>query len=221
MYNSGKHGLFDYYALGYCISHSNCKWIITLTNLNNEEEEMFVKGAANCSTLHCGKIILQEVISIDFKSVPFTSTTSPSCLLSELTKLVTVAQSDWNALAQFVKHTPKLHELVVEACVFPLGSAIQLFNSLSSLITFTSLQLRAGDTTTLQVIDESLHSEDCEALGRLLSTSKSLTHLDICGHSLTKKGIKCISNSLKLSTLFHLDVSKCAINSIGTHHIVD
>ena len=209
-HNIGNRGPFDYYVLGYCVSHSNCKWNITMNEISKEEAGMFVTGTENCNTLYCGKIVSISANYIDFESVPLT--TLSSCLLTELTNLRTCADGGWNDLARLVLHTPQLSELDLSFCTFPPGSAIQLFESLSSLNSFTTLIISDNE-------DRSLSPEDCQALGGLLSTSKSLTKLVISGCSLVNPGIEYVSNGLKQSTLVDLNISRCDIDSNGAHHI--
>ena len=78
--------------------------------------------------------------------------------------------------------------------------------------------------TTLNVRGDSdvdLSPEDRQALGRLLSASKSLTKLDINRRLLVHAGIEYISNGLKQSTLQHLNISSCAFDSNGAYHIAN
>ena len=208
----GSRGPFDYYVLGYCVSHSNCKWDIVLVNLSNEEAEMFNRGTTNCSAIHCGKIVSLTVWN-DSGSVPLT--TLPSCLLGELVKFGTIAQTGWNTLANLLLHTPGLHKLNLKSSTFPPGSVVQLFDSLSSLNSFTTL------IVSDEGLEENLSLEDCRALSMLLSTSKSLTELDISGRSLVNPGIEYINNGLKQSTLVNLNISSCGIDASGAYHIAD
>ena len=90
-----------------------------------------------------------------------------------------------------------------------------MFNSLHSLHSFTTL------TFFNELTSYDLSPEDCQVLGRLLSTSKSLTKLDIVSCSFVDPGIEYISNGLKQSTLHHLNISVCDIDSNGAHLIAD
>ena len=56
---------FDYFVLGYCVSHSNCAWNINLgiCDIGDEEVEMLVRGAMEEET-HCTGRILE----IDFSN---------------------------------------------------------------------------------------------------------------------------------------------------------
>ena len=57
----GSRGPFDFYMLGYCVAHSNCKWDITMIEIGYEEARMFVRGSDNCSASNCGKIVSLHV----------------------------------------------------------------------------------------------------------------------------------------------------------------
>ena len=55
----------DYYSLGYCISHSNCHWLLSLTGkrgLGKEKIEMLAKGTTG--SVEVGKVIGLEYISL-------------------------------------------------------------------------------------------------------------------------------------------------------------
>ena len=210
----GSRGPFDLYMLGYCMAHSNCKWDITMTDIGYEEARMFVSGSDNCSKSNCGKIISLFVYSADLESVPFTNL--PPCLLTKLTNIKICAVGGWNDSGKLVRHAPQLRELDLSDSSFPPESAVQLFNSLCSLHSFTTLIV--SDESG---IDSDLSPEDCQALGKLLSSSKNLTKLDIAGRSLVDPGIEYISNSLKQSTLLDLNITYCGLDSNGAHLIAD
>ena len=210
----GSRGPFDFYMLGYCVAHSNCKWDITMSNIGYEEAKMFIRGLDSCNASNCGKIVSLYSSYPHHESVPLTNL--PPCLLTELTYIETYADDGWNNLAELVLHAPQLHELDLSDSTFPPGSTVQLLNSLCSLHSFTTLSV-ANETSS----DHDLPPEDCQALGRLLSTSKSLTKLDIAGRSLVDPAIEYISNSLKQSTLHDLYISGCGLDSNGAHLIAD
>ena len=212
-------GPFAFYMLGYCVAHSNCKWDILMEEIEYEEARMFIRGTENCIASNCGKIISLDVYYVDLMSVPLTNL--PLRLLTELTKLATYAEGGWNDLAELVLHAPQLRELDLRCCTFPPGSAVQLFNSLCSLHSFTTLDASERDPYFTDEYD--LYPEDCQALGKLLSSSKSLTKLDIHSRSLadSESGIEYISNGLKQSTLHDLDISRCGLDSNGAHLIAD
>ena len=198
--------------LGYCVARGNCRWNIFLYKVGYEEARMFVRGTENCNTSNCGKIVSLDVADTKFELVPLT--TLPPCLSTELTNFTTFACGGLNDLAEFVLHTPQLHKLHLTECTFPPGSAVKLLSSLCSLHSFTTLIVS-------DVAGHDLSPEDCQALGRLLFTSKSLTKLDISGRSLVYTGIEYISNGLKQSTLLHLDLSSCDVDSDGACLIAD
>ena len=215
-YYIGSRGPFAFYMLGYCVAYSNCKWDITMNNIGYEDARMFVGGCDNCNASNCGKIVSLHVHYPDqdvIESVPVTNL--PLCLLTELTYIKTVADGGWNDLAELVLHAPQLCELDLSECTFPPGSAVQLFNCLCSLTSFTTL------TVPDEYTNNGLSPEDCQALGRLLSSSKSLTKLDIHERPLLDRHIEYISNGLKQSTLHDLDISRCDLGSNEAHLIAD
>jgi hypothetical protein len=182
-----------------------------MTNIGYEEARMFVRGSDNCNASNCGKIVSLDVHYDDRESVPLTNL--PPCLLTELTYIMTAAEGDWNDLAELVLHAPQLHKLNLVNCKFRPGSAVQLFDSLCCLHSFTTL------IVNYEIDDQgNLSPEDCQALA---STSKSLTKLDIYGYSLMDPGIEYISNGLKQSTLHDLNISRCDLDSNGAHLLAD
>ena len=110
----GSRGPFDFYMLGYCVSHSNCKWDINMEEVGYEEARLFVRGTDNYN-MHCGKIVSMFASCIDLKSVPFT--TLPPCLLTELINFSTLAVDGWNNLAKLVLNTPQLRKLDLEGSI--------------------------------------------------------------------------------------------------------
>ena len=99
-------------------------------------------------------------------------------------------------------HAPQLRELYLVECRFPPGSTIQLFESLSVLESFTTLEME-----NIEDLSE-LHPKDCKALGRLLSTSRSLTKLRV-DVTIPGSGFKSLSEGLINSSacLQHLQMS--------------
>ena len=236
----GSRGPFDYFVLGYCVLQSNCKWDIKFSQITNEETEMFVKGTKSSNNEDkCGKIK-----SLTFKAevIPQSLTNIPSCLLSELTTVeLSSAFDGWSTVAKLLLHTPLLYELDLYDCNFPQGSAIQLFESLSSLNSFTTLYI---SPETVRFDNYRLYPEDCEALCTLLSTSKSLTnlsvpfmlepncvskylnnsicleHLDMSYSELSSEDIESLSSMLQTNhTLRKLHIRHCNFHSIGARHI--
>ena len=120
-------------------------------------------------------------------------------------------------MAELVLHAPQLRKLDLTNCIiFPPGSAVQLFNSLCPLTSFTTLNVSSDSKD-----DMDLSPEDCQALGKLLSSSKSMTELNIGGRSLVDPGMEYISNGLKQNTLHDLNISGCGLDSNGAHLIAD
>ena len=244
----GRRGPFDYFVLGYCVLQSNCKWDITFIPITNEETEMFVKGTT-CTNNEdkCGKI---KSLSLFFKPsvIPQSLTNIPTCLLSELTTLeFFYARNGWNSVLKLLLHTPLLHELNLCSCTFLQGSAVPLFKSLSSLNSFTTLEI---EETVVGMDDYEVCSEDYQALCMLLSTSQSLTklmvictlqydtiskylidglnksicleHLDVSRSGLSPKDVESLSSMLQTNhTLRNFSMESCIIDSIGARHIAD
>ena len=249
----GSRGPFDYFVLGYCVVQSNCKWDIYFTEMTDEKTEMFVKGATctNNNENNCGKIeSLRVHIHFEHSIIPMSLKSMPTYLLSDLKKLTLLCANDgWSGLAPLLLRAPQLHELVLDTCYFPQGSAIQLFKTLSSLNSIISLWILSNRVSNFNKVW--IHPEDCEALSKLLSTSQSLTnlmvnksrlgvqfvskylidrqnktigvqHLEIPRLKLSPEDVESLSYMLQTNhTLLKLNITNCGIDSFWARHIAD
>ena len=183
VFDIGSRGKFEYYVLGYCVSQSNSKWDIFLEHTDEEIIRMFVRGActANNQEENCGKIISLGIYV--HCTIPTSLKNLPTCLLSELVALsIKGGYFGWNNIVNIVQRSPQLHELLLWNCCFASESkcAVELYEALSSLNSFTTLEIYNECDNDPECFGQTFggDSEDCEALGILLSKSQSLTELN-------------------------------------------
>ena len=171
---------FDYFVLGYCVSHSNCTWKIDLYNshMGDEGVEMLVRGAVEEET-HCtggiSKINLR-MNGITSEGVKHLSDL-PKQLINKLGALDLshnkLDSESCAVLAHLIPHMPHLKTLYLSGNHnIGQGGAVSLITSLKDHNSLEELVL--GKTGV----------ENCRALSELLSSSTTnLKKLDV-GHTL-------------------------------------
>ena len=191
---------FDSFVLGYCVSHSNCKWIIYLRDCHFGDEgvEMLVRGVVEKKTHSTGRIywidltcendITSEGVKhlLDF----------PKQFINELGGLSLsnnlLDSRSCSSLAHFIPHVPHLKKLSV--AINPNigeGGAVPL---ITSLLTHSSVKL-------LNLHKTGIGAEDCQALSKLLSSSTSLEELDISVNNLSPRAIELIFSGFHHNTV--------------------
>ena len=191
---------FDSFVLGYCVSHSNCKWIIYLLDCHFGDEgvEMLVRGAMEKKTHSTGRIywidltcendITSEGVKhlLDF----------PEQFINELGGLGLsnnlLDSRSCSSLAHFIPHVPHLKTLSV--AINPNigeGGTVPL---ITSLLTHSSLKF-------LNLHKTGIGAEDCQALSELLSSSTSPEELDISVNDLSPKAVELIFSGFHHNTV--------------------
>ena len=186
---------FDYFVLGYCVSHSNCAWNINL-DIGDEEVEMLVRGAMEEET-HCTGRILE----IDFSNNDITSEglkhllSFPKQLLNKLKALDLchnkLDSKSCETLARLISHMPHLKKLelsfnpnIGQGGTIPLITSLTTHNSLNRLV----------------LCNTGIVVNDSKALCELLSSSLSLKELDVRFNELPSKAVELIINGLRHNT---------------------
>ena len=169
---------FDCFALGFCVSHSNCNWSISLPSchIGDEGVELLVRGALEKETRSTGRIT-----EINFSNNNLTNKSInhllnlPKQMLNNLEVLSLCnnkLDSDSCAtLTGLVPHVPTLEKLDLSCNRIKWGAADGL---MASFIGHNSLK-------ELSLPSSSVGSEGCQSLSKLLSTSKTIKKLFIEG----------------------------------------
>ena len=183
----------EYYSVGYCIVHSNCKWSLGIRgDMEEEKLQMLSSGAKSGdtkSTEHRVALRTEEPISSEDLNIIFTG------LGTYLEEMYLRLADNGSSLS--LCNLPALHILELRMCsksTFNISSDF----SLQSLESLTINARNSGNTLGLK---------SCEAIGKLLSTSISLKelHFNVAKGkiwSVGSKGMeaitKCISNNMAL-----------------------
>ena len=199
---------FDSFVLGYCVSHSNCKWIIYLwdSHFGDEGVEMLVRGVVEKKTCCTGRIFwidLSCVNDITSEGVNHLSN-FPQQFINELEGLGLgnnfLDSRSCAILAHFIPHVPHLKKLGL--AINPNigeGGTVPL---ITSLVAHNSLKLLNLHKTGIGV-------EDCRALSELLSSSTSLKELGISVNNLSPNAVELIFSGFNHNTvLMKLKMSK-------------
>ena len=189
---------FDWFVLGYCVSHSNCTWKIDFSgcHIGDEGVEMLVRGAVEGET-HCTggiseiNLILNHTTSEGMKHL----LKVPNQLINNLETLSLLGNkldSEFcAALAHLIPHIPQLKILILSQNPnIGQGGAVPL---ITSLIAHNSLEELGLGITGIDV-------EDCQALSELLSSSTSLKRLFIGINDLPPEAVELIISRLHRNT---------------------
>ena len=191
---------FDSFVLGYCVSHSNCKWIIYLwdSHFRDEGVEMLVRGVMEKKTHSTGRIYWIDLTCVnDITSEGVKHLLDfPEQFINELGGLGLgnnlLDSRSCSTLAHFIPHVPHLKKLSV--AINPNigeGGAVPL---ITSLLTHSSLKF-------LTLHKTGIGAEDCQALSELLSSSTSLEELDISVNDLSPKAVEFIFSGFHHNTV--------------------
>ena len=199
---------FDSFVLGYCVAHSNCKWIIYLwdSHFGDDGVEMLVQGVVEKKS-HCtGRIYwidLTCVNDITSEGVKHLSN-FPQQFICELEGLGLsnnfLDSRSCAILAHFIPHVPHLKRLglAINPNIGEGGAAPLI----TSLIDHNSLKF-------LDLHKTGIGMEDCQALSELISSSTSLKELDISVNNLSPKAVELIFSGFHHNTiLMKLKMSK-------------
>ena len=199
---------FDFFVLGYCVSHSNCTWTIDFGSmadhkkgLGDEEVEMLVRGAVEEET-HCtGEISVLNLSgnNITSEGVKHLST-FPNQMINKL-EVLCLADNHLDsdscpAIATLIPHA--LHLKRLDLSNNPnIGQGVAV-----------SMNKGHDSLEMLYLCNTSIGVEDCQILSKLLSSSKSLKNFTIGGNNLPLEAVESIvSGLLHDTTLEYLNMS--------------
>ena len=202
---------FDYFVLGYCMSHSNSIWTFDFWisdskagHIGDEGVKMLVRGAVEEET-HCtggiSRIGLRKN-GITSEGVKHLST-FPNQMINKLEELYlsdnNLDSESCPALAQLIPRAPHLKRLDLSNNPnIGQGVAVSL---ITSMTVHDSLEMLYLDKTGIGV-------EDCKVLSELLLSSKSLKKLDISGNNLPLEAVELVvSGFLHDTTLEDLNMN--------------
>ena len=213
---------FDCFAMGYCVSHSNCTWRIDLKvcNIGDEGVEMLVRGAVEEET-HCTGGI--SVLELSFNAITSEGVKHLLSLPKQLRNRLETLGLTHNfldpkcckQLVHLIPDMPYLKDLYLSGNVqidqggaVPLIRSLKVHNSLEKLELYNSRLILVGDWPLSKLHKIGIGVEDCQALSELLSSTTSLRELNIAGNELPLEAVELIITGLSHNaTLVSLDMA--------------
>ena len=195
---------FDWYVLGYCITHSSCGWKLELAGLKLESVKVFLKEL-NLQQDHClfprqGKIKQLSLLYSQQPPVHLLVANIPKLLVFRNLTHFVLMKSDLTSETcnHLAKHSDLLQKL---ECLYLTGNdsdkptigrggAVNLITSLTKCSTIRELTLR----------NTGIGFEDCKALSELLATSKYIEMLDIRDNHLSSDCTQQVVDGLSRNT---------------------
>ena len=216
-YNDGRHPsvqTFDWFVLGYCISHSSCVWKIWLEHCQLESVEIFLRALdfqqEQCQSL-TGKIKEVWLIGSHLAAVHLLVENMPQLsVFHNLTHLDLIHCGLTSETCNFLsKHNLQhLEYLDLSQNHIGRGGAVNLITSLTNTI------------RELNMCCTNIGFEDCKALSELLATSKYIQVLNISGKELSPESIQLILDGLSHNTsLATLDISCSNFSAENVLHL--
>ena len=215
---------FDFYALGYCVSHSNCPWELDFssTSCGDDDIEMFVRGMAATGQGICkGQLstIRFEANGITTKGIEQLLQLPPSVLADVKALLLGNNKLDLVAcgvLANALLQMENLEELHLNGNPIGIGGACDVISALRFCPSLKLLDLNYTYIAT----------QDCKCLSSFLQlqSSENLQYLSIENPTLFPRAVVEVVRALKNSSsnsLNYLNMSKACLNKEITICLAD
>ena len=239
----------DYFAAGYCLAHSNCRWNINLTFIDDVSMEFLSKGC-NHQLPETG--ISSQLVTASFIGVSITAEgvghflTIPNSLLQHIQHLNLTGNNldrrGCELLAEGVQRMPCLEKLNLEFnSGFGCGGAVQLVSSLQycsklrelniaktgiSDPDFQCLATYVSSTTSLEVLEigeNDISVESIDSLCKALSANSSMRRLNMSFCHLTTSHCVCLGQLLRHPIhcqIEKLNIGGCSLTSDGVGEVV-
>ena len=213
MESSYSWSVFDYYALGHCISHYPFQWQLNFcgSSMGDEDLEMLCKGMASSPEMkYRGKITMVDFgdNSISAEGIKWFVNISVQLAQHINTLDFIWNQLDGNALNVFCEVVPKLthlHTLSLGSNPIGVNGAVELLKCLYHCKT---------PLKTLDISKTGVGEEDCAELALLIANT-DLEELDIGLNQLTFNSVSSILGGLlHNTTLKQLCLSRSALSAV-------
>ena len=181
----------DYYSLGYCISHSQCQWVLSLTGtmeISKEKIKMLADGAIEVAgegkVVELGDEMLSH-LNEDKLDLLFTEWNNILCLQKLPVREIPTVWPDLSQLEILVVslgYGATEQDLVTIANHLPFAPCLKNFTLKSQTIGHITEALATGQLQQLERLNLDMHSitdNDIEFLITFLRNSSSLQHLSI------------------------------------------
>ena len=240
----------DYFAAGYCLAHSNCRWSVDFDMISVDDVSMeFLSKGCNHQIPETG--ISSQLVSASLIGRSITAEvvghflTLPNSLLQHIQHL-DLCQSRLDRrgcelLAEGVQRMPYLETLVLSwNSGIGCGGTVQLVSSLHSSKLRELDMTRTGisdpdfeclasyihSTTSLEVLwigQNEISVESIDSLCKALSANSSMRRLWLCGSHLTTSHCVCLGQLLRHPIhcqIEKLDLSHCSLTSDGVGEVM-
>ena len=240
----------DYFAAGYCLAHSNCRWNVKLDYISVDDVSMeFLSKGCNHQIRETG--IYNQLVSASFWSGSITAEgvghflTIPNLLLQHIQHLDlsgnNLDKRGCELLAEGVQRMPCLEELDLSYnSGIGCGGAIQLVPSLHSSklreLHMTGIGISDPDfeclasyihsTTSLEVLRigrNEISVESIDSLCKALNANSSMRRLNMSFCHLTTYHCVCLGQLLRHPIhceIEKVDLSVCRLNSDGVGEVM-
>ena len=238
----------DYFAAGYCLAHSNCRWNVDFHPVDDVSMEFLTKG---CNHQIPKTDISSQLVSASFRVGSITAEgvrhflTIPNLLLQHIQHLDLLANKldrrGCELLAEGVQRMPCLEELdLSNNSGIGCGGCIQLVSSLHSIKLrelyvngtgisdpdFECLASYIHSTTSLEELwigENEISVESINSLCKALSANSSMRRLIFSVFHLTTSHCVCLGQLLRHPIhcqIEKLDLSDCSITSDGVGEVM-
>ena len=192
---------FDWYVLGYCITHSSCDWKLELEECGLESVKLFLKALNlqhdQCQLSPTGKIkevwLSYQVEHDDPAAVNLlVDNMSQLLVFNNLSHLGLVGCGLTSETCNLLsKHTDLLQHV---ECLDLSGNFIFRGDAVNLIISLT----KVSTIRKLYLFDACIGFEDCKALSELLAASKCIEVLNINGEELVEDELRLSHDSIQL-----------------------
>ena len=214
--------LLDYYSLGYCIAHSQCQWVLTVSDeIGEEKVRMLVSGASTRQETSATMLGLRGGENEEVKGyLPLSiSTEGLNMMFSKLKNLIQLQEL---ALTLPVECSSIAWPDLSGLRVLKLGFSYRRNWTLDTLLPHLSLE---SLTLGTHYRDGALIQKDCVALVNCITTSedclKDLCLQDYDGSLLSDEGVESITKALadnQSLPLRRLDLEcRCTLTDTAAH----
>ena len=181
----------DYYSLGYCISHSQCQWVLGLEKKIGETEVRMLAAGAGTRSEPSGRVIELKRKQTERSK----SQMNEKSLLSLSGKCLSMLFTEWKSILC-------LHQLSLELSVscnritWPDLSELRVLELETKGYTERKLEtlLRGLSLESLTALRS--RNEECVAIGDHITSTTTLKELCISSHLSDEKGVEAITAAL-------------------------
>ena len=203
---------FDYFVLGYCVSHSNCPWVIDLSgcHIGDKGSEMLIQGVLEATPTYNGYIA-----EIHLKRSHVSSTGLKHLVkIPKLLKL-NLANNPLGSISASFLHVSPVADTLKHLDLRATGMGIEDCKILSRILALSST------LEVLNVSDNDLPSEAIETIISGLQQNTSLKELLMWNSHFSLQNCISLASALRRHPLQHIALTHCSIDADGASIFAD